>query len=127
VQQSMLLRYTKKDVRSNEATMKYLLMNEVRPSILVHGFSWLYGSLGEEIVFQEIMNSFINTQMYLLGNCMEYECKIGITYLKITATPWLLGEKNKFLLSITKSINFILLFKTLNLFSRVNSRIVVLS
>ncbi|CAN1868530.1 NAD(P)H-quinone oxidoreductase subunit 2 B, chloroplastic [Linum perenne] len=39
----LLSGYTKKDVRSNEATMKYLLMGGASSSILVHGFSWLYG------------------------------------------------------------------------------------
>ncbi|CAN4087041.1 unnamed protein product [Withania somnifera] len=45
----LLSGYTKKDVRS---------------SILVHGFSWLYGSSGGEIELQEIVNGLINTQMY---------------------------------------------------------------
>ncbi|THG15295.1 hypothetical protein TEA_010453 [Camellia sinensis var. sinensis] len=53
-----------KDVRSNEATMKYLLMGGASSSILVHGFSWLYGSSGGEIELQEIVNGLINTQMY---------------------------------------------------------------
>ncbi|KAL4321726.1 hypothetical protein AHAS_Ahas14G0139300 [Arachis hypogaea] len=45
----LLSGYTKKDVRSNEATTKYLLMGGASSSILVHGFSWLYGSSGGEI------------------------------------------------------------------------------
>ncbi|KAK4718818.1 hypothetical protein R3W88_017156 [Solanum pinnatisectum] len=53
-----------KDVRSNEATMKYLLMGRVSSSILVHGFSWLYGSSGGEIELQEIVKGLINIQMY---------------------------------------------------------------
>nr|YP_010964422.1 NADH-plastoquinone oxidoreductase subunit 2 [Caragana tangutica]QJF73474.1 NADH-plastoquinone oxidoreductase subunit 2 [Caragana jubata]WNM89076.1 NADH-plastoquinone oxidoreductase subunit 2 [Caragana tangutica] len=60
----LLSGYTKKDVRSNEATMKYLLMGAASSSILVHGFSWLYGSSGGEIELQEIVNGLINTQMY---------------------------------------------------------------
>nr|YP_010172754.1 NADH-plastoquinone oxidoreductase subunit 2 [Rhododendron datiandingense]YP_010180218.1 NADH-plastoquinone oxidoreductase subunit 2 [Rhododendron kawakamii]QSH90536.1 NADH-plastoquinone oxidoreductase subunit 2 [Rhododendron datiandingense]QUX33446.1 NADH-plastoquinone oxidoreductase subunit 2 [Rhododendron kawakamii] len=60
----LLAGYTKKDVRSNEATMKYLLMGGTSSSILVHGFSWLYGSSGGEIELQEIVNGLINTQMY---------------------------------------------------------------
>ncbi|GMP62869.1 hypothetical protein CsSME_00024805 [Camellia sinensis var. sinensis] len=60
----LLFGYTKKDVRSNEATMKYLLMGGASSSILVHGFSWLYGSSGREIELQEIVNGLINTQMY---------------------------------------------------------------
>uniref|UniRef100_A0A803N745 NADH:quinone oxidoreductase/Mrp antiporter transmembrane domain-containing protein n=1 Tax=Chenopodium quinoa TaxID=63459 RepID=A0A803N745_CHEQI len=55
---------TKKDVRSNEATTKYLLMGGASSSILVHGFPWLYGSSGGEIELQEIVNGLINTQMY---------------------------------------------------------------
>nr|YP_009628315.1 NADH dehydrogenase subunit 2 [Greenwayodendron suaveolens]QBO27032.1 NADH dehydrogenase subunit 2 [Greenwayodendron suaveolens] len=39
----LLSGYTKRDVRSNEATTKYLLMGGASSSILVHGFSWLYG------------------------------------------------------------------------------------
>nr|UVW79784.1 NADH-plastoquinone oxidoreductase subunit 2 [Gymnocarpos przewalskii]UVW79785.1 NADH-plastoquinone oxidoreductase subunit 2 [Gymnocarpos przewalskii]UVW79946.1 NADH-plastoquinone oxidoreductase subunit 2 [Gymnocarpos przewalskii]UVW79947.1 NADH-plastoquinone oxidoreductase subunit 2 [Gymnocarpos przewalskii] len=60
----LLSGYTKKDVRSNEATTKYLLMGGTSSSILVHGFSWLYGSSGGEIELQEIVNGLINTQMY---------------------------------------------------------------
>nr|YP_009429928.1 NADH dehydrogenase subunit 2 [Carmichaelia australis]ASY01259.1 NADH dehydrogenase subunit 2 [Carmichaelia australis] len=60
----LLSGYTKKDVRSNEATMKYLLMGGASSSILVYGFSWLYGSSGGEIELQEIVNGLINTQMY---------------------------------------------------------------
>ncbi|XP_048227296.1 NAD(P)H-quinone oxidoreductase subunit 2 B, chloroplastic-like [Ricinus communis] len=57
----LLSGYTKKDVRSNEATMKYLLMGGASSSILVHAFSWLYGLSGGEIELQE---GLINTQMY---------------------------------------------------------------
>nr|YP_009363053.1 NADH dehydrogenase subunit 2 [Amana erythronioides]YP_009367128.1 NADH dehydrogenase subunit 2 [Amana wanzhensis]YP_009367210.1 NADH dehydrogenase subunit 2 [Amana anhuiensis]YP_009367376.1 NADH dehydrogenase subunit 2 [Amana kuocangshanica]YP_010020205.1 NADH dehydrogenase subunit 2 [Amana baohuaensis]YP_010020219.1 NADH dehydrogenase subunit 2 [Amana baohuaensis]YP_010415306.1 NADH dehydrogenase subunit 2 [Amana nanyueensis]YP_010574701.1 NADH dehydrogenase subunit 2 [Amana hejiaqingii] len=60
----LLSGYTKRDVRSNEATTKYLLMGGASSSILVHGFSWLYGSSGGEIELQEIVNGLINTQMY---------------------------------------------------------------
>ena len=52
----LLSGYTKKDVRPNEATMKYLLMGGASSSILVHGFSWLYGSSGGEIELQEIVS-----------------------------------------------------------------------
>nr|UZC36959.1 NADH dehydrogenase subunit 2 [Pteridophyllum racemosum] len=60
----LLSGYTNRDVRSNEATTKYLLMGGASSSILVHGFSWLYGSSGGEIELQEIVNGLINTQMY---------------------------------------------------------------
>nr|BBF90736.1 NADH-plastoquinone oxidoreductase subunit 2 [Afrocarpus gracilior] len=60
----LLSGYTKRDVRSNEATMKYLLMGGASSSILVYGLSWLYGLSGGEIELQEIVNGLINTQMY---------------------------------------------------------------
>nr|YP_010291933.1 NADH-plastoquinone oxidoreductase subunit 2 [Xyris capensis]ULQ68530.1 NADH-plastoquinone oxidoreductase subunit 2 [Xyris capensis]ULQ68606.1 NADH-plastoquinone oxidoreductase subunit 2 [Xyris capensis] len=60
----LLSGYTKRDVRSNEATMKYLLMGGTSSSILIYGFSWLYGLSGGEIELQEIVNGLINTQMY---------------------------------------------------------------
>ncbi|XBH71870.1 hypothetical protein VPH35_099267 [Triticum aestivum] len=53
----LLSGYTNRDLRSNEATMKYLLMGGASSSILVHGFSWLYASRNCE-------RSLINTQMY---------------------------------------------------------------
>ncbi|KAF7100378.1 LOW QUALITY PROTEIN: hypothetical protein CFC21_101903 [Triticum aestivum] len=59
----LLSGYTKRDLRSNEGTMKYLQMGGASSSILVHGFSWLYGSSGG-IELQEIVNRLINTQMY---------------------------------------------------------------
>ncbi|MBA0792040.1 hypothetical protein Gohar_016568, partial [Gossypium harknessii] len=39
-------------------------MGGASSSILVHGFSWLYGSPGGDIELQEIVNGLINTQMY---------------------------------------------------------------
>nr|AKZ30375.1 NADH dehydrogenase subunit 2 [Goodenia pinifolia] len=60
----LLSGYTKRDVRSNEATMKSLLMGGASSSFLVHAFSWLYGSCGGEIELQEILNGLIHTQMY---------------------------------------------------------------
>nr|AKZ30508.1 NADH dehydrogenase subunit 2 [Goodenia discophora] len=60
----LLSGYTKRDVRSNEATMKSLLMGGASSSFLVHAFSWLYGSCGGEIELQEIVNGLIHTQMY---------------------------------------------------------------
>ncbi|KAG6467612.1 hypothetical protein ZIOFF_028429 [Zingiber officinale] len=39
-------------------------MGGASSSILVYGFSWLYGSSGGEIELQEIVNGLINTQMY---------------------------------------------------------------
>ncbi|KAL5573575.1 hypothetical protein UlMin_023172 [Ulmus minor] len=77
---------TKKDVRSNEATMKYLLMGGASSSILVHGFSWLYGSSGGEIGIQKIVNSLINTQMYNSPGISIIFITIGIGF-KLSPVP----------------------------------------
>uniref|UniRef100_UPI0030FF2B9F NADH-plastoquinone oxidoreductase subunit 2 n=1 Tax=Equisetum pratense TaxID=231681 RepID=UPI0030FF2B9F len=60
----LLAGYTKRDIRSNEATMKYLLMGGASSSILVYGFSLLYGLSGGKIQLQEIATGLFNNQMY---------------------------------------------------------------
>nr|YP_010488533.1 NADH-plastoquinone oxidoreductase subunit 2 [Japanobotrychium lanuginosum]UAT96960.1 NADH-plastoquinone oxidoreductase subunit 2 [Japanobotrychium lanuginosum] len=54
----------KKDVRSNEAAMKYLLMGGASSSISIYGFSLLYGLSGGEIQLQEIANGLMSMRMY---------------------------------------------------------------
>ncbi|KAK8963563.1 hypothetical protein KSP40_PGU000221 [Platanthera guangdongensis] len=73
----LLSGYTKRDIRSNEATMKYLLMGGSSSSILVRGLSWIYGLSGEEIELQEIVNGLINTKMY-------NSARISIALISIT-------------------------------------------
>jgi NADH:ubiquinone oxidoreductase subunit 2 (subunit N) len=60
----LLSGYTKKDIRSNEAVMKYLLIGGTSSSILAYGFSWLYGLSGGEFQLQKIASGLINTEMY---------------------------------------------------------------
>ncbi|KAJ9549038.1 hypothetical protein OSB04_021581 [Centaurea solstitialis] len=69
--------------------MKYLLMVRASSSILVHGFSWLYGSSGGEIKLQEIVNDLIDTQMYNSLNRLI----ISLVYLL---------KENTWVLTITK-------------------------
>ncbi|VAH73312.1 unnamed protein product [Triticum turgidum subsp. durum] len=85
----LLSGYTKRVLRSNEATMKYLLMGGASSSILVHGFSWLYGSSGGEIELQEIVNGLINTQMYnSLGISIALiSITVGLGF-KLSPTPF---------------------------------------
>lgn len=59
----LLCSYTKKDIRSNEAGMKYLLIGGLSSSILAYGFSWLYGLSGGETNIQKIVNGISNTEM----------------------------------------------------------------
>nr|YP_009193396.1 NADH dehydrogenase ND2 subunit [Takakia lepidozioides]UPM51615.1 NADH-plastoquinone oxidoreductase subunit 2 [Takakia lepidozioides] len=60
----LLSGYTKRDVRSNEAVTKYLLMGGTSSSILAYGFSRSYGLSGGEIQLQKIVNGLLNTEMY---------------------------------------------------------------
>nr|YP_009668454.1 NdhB [Heteroscyphus argutus]QCW59230.1 NdhB [Heteroscyphus argutus] len=60
----LLCGYTKKDIRSNEATMKYLLIGGLSSSILAYGFSWLYGLSGGETNIQKIVDGVSATQMW---------------------------------------------------------------
>ncbi|KAI5647822.1 hypothetical protein M9H77_33827 [Catharanthus roseus] len=54
--------------KTNKSTIYFTSSNTRNVSgegaILVHGFSWLYGSSEGEIELREIVNGLINTQMY---------------------------------------------------------------
>nr|AXX76525.1 NADH-plastoquinone oxidoreductase subunit 2 [Dipteris conjugata] len=56
--------YMKRDIRSNEATTKFLLMGGASSSILIHGFSLLYGLFGGETQLYKIVNGLVSNQMY---------------------------------------------------------------
>nr|YP_010716167.1 NADH dehydrogenase subunit 2 [Crepidomanes latealatum]YP_010716185.1 NADH dehydrogenase subunit 2 [Crepidomanes latealatum]WDE75903.1 NADH dehydrogenase subunit 2 [Crepidomanes latealatum]WDE75921.1 NADH dehydrogenase subunit 2 [Crepidomanes latealatum] len=60
----LLSGYMKKDIRSNEATMKFLLMGGASSSILVYGFSLLYGLSGGETQLYKIVDGLLSTGMY---------------------------------------------------------------
>nr|YP_009498639.1 NADH-plastoquinone oxidoreductase subunit 2 [Isoetes butleri]YP_009499335.1 NADH-plastoquinone oxidoreductase subunit 2 [Isoetes engelmannii]YP_009536137.1 NADH-plastoquinone oxidoreductase subunit 2 [Isoetes graniticola]YP_009555634.1 NADH-plastoquinone oxidoreductase subunit 2 [Isoetes piedmontana]YP_010588284.1 NADH dehydrogenase subunit B [Isoetes lechleri]YP_010588355.1 NADH dehydrogenase subunit B [Isoetes smithii]AWK92321.1 NADH-plastoquinone oxidoreductase subunit 2 [Isoetes tegeti len=81
--------YTKRDARSNEATMKYLLMGGTSSSILAYGFSWLYGLSGGEIQLQRIINGLIDAQMYNSpGTLVALICiMVGIGF-KLSLVPF---------------------------------------
>lgn len=84
----LLAGYAKRDVRSNEAAMKYLLMGGVSSSILVYGFSWLYGLSGGKIQLPEIANGLVNQVSYPLGIWVALICiLVGIGF-KISAVPF---------------------------------------
>jgi NAD(P)H-quinone oxidoreductase subunit 2 len=60
----LLAGYSKLDIRSNEASMKYLLMGSASSAILVYGFSWLYGMSGGKIQLNELAMALSNTVIY---------------------------------------------------------------
>nr|YP_009746864.1 NADH-plastoquinone oxidoreductase subunit 2 [Plagiogyria euphlebia]QII42599.1 NADH-plastoquinone oxidoreductase subunit 2 [Plagiogyria euphlebia] len=59
----LLSGYAKKDIRSNEATMKFLLMGGASTSFLVYGFSLLYGPSGGEVQLDKVVDGLLSTQM----------------------------------------------------------------
>lgn len=72
----LLAGYTKKDVRSNEAVMKYLLIGGTSSSILAYGFSWIYGLSGGEFQLQKIAIGLLNTEM-----SNSYASLIGLIFI----------------------------------------------
>ncbi len=81
--------FTKRDIRSNEAAMKYLLIGGLSSSILLYGFSWTYGLSGGETNIQEIVNGISNTQMSnSMGISIALLCiTIGIAF-KLSSVPF---------------------------------------
>jgi NADH:ubiquinone oxidoreductase subunit 2 (subunit N) len=84
----LLAGYAKRDVRSNEAAMKYLLMGGASSSILVYGFSWLYGLSGGKLQLAEIADGLTTQLSYPLGIWVALICiLVGISF-KISAVPF---------------------------------------
>nr|QKV46879.1 NADH dehydrogenase subunit B [Oceaniopteris gibba] len=54
--------HTKKDIRSNEATTKFLLMGGASSSFLLYGFSLLYGISGGQLQFDKIADGLSLSQ-----------------------------------------------------------------
>jgi NAD(P)H-quinone oxidoreductase subunit 2 len=50
----LLSGYSKLDIRSNEAIMKYFLLGSASSAIIAYGFSWLYGLSQGEVEFSKI-------------------------------------------------------------------------
>jgi NADH:ubiquinone oxidoreductase subunit 2 (subunit N) len=85
----LLCSYTKKDVRSNEAAMKYLLVGGLSSSILAYGFSWLYGLSGGETNIQKIVSGVANAQMSdSMGMFIALLCiTVGLAF-KLSLVPF---------------------------------------
>lgn len=57
----LLTGYMKKDIRSNEASIKYLLVGALSSSLLLYGFSFLYGISGGEMQITKIALKVVDT------------------------------------------------------------------
>nr|QWW93333.1 NADH-plastoquinone oxidoreductase subunit 2 [Notoscyphus lutescens] len=85
----LLCSYTKKDIRSNEAAMKYLLIGGLSSSILAYGFSWLYGLSGGETNMQKIVSGISNTQMLnSMGMFIALLCITAGLAFKLSLVPF---------------------------------------
>ena len=57
----LLTGYMKRDIRSNEASIKYLLIGALSSSLLLYGLSFLYGISGGEIQLPKIALKIVDT------------------------------------------------------------------
>ena len=84
----ILAGYAKKDVRSNEAALKYLLMGGASSSILVYGFSWLYGLSGGQLQYETLVNGVQNHLAHPLPIWAAFSCIVVGVGFKISAVPF---------------------------------------
>nr|YP_009659388.1 NADH dehydrogenase subunit 2 [Riccia fluitans]QCR64574.1 NADH dehydrogenase subunit 2 [Riccia fluitans]QYB18390.1 NADH dehydrogenase subunit 2 [Riccia fluitans]WKW95003.1 NADH dehydrogenase subunit 2 [Riccia fluitans] len=85
----LLCGYTKRDIRSNEAAIKYLLIGGTSSSILAYGFSWLYGLSGGETNIEKILNGLLNTQMLnSSGTFIAFICILVGLGFKLSLVPF---------------------------------------
>nr|QKV47325.1 NADH-plastoquinone oxidoreductase subunit 2 [Nephrolepis cordifolia] len=79
--------YTKKDIRSNEATMKFLLMGGASSSLLLYGFSLLYGTSGGQLQLDKIASTLSFSQ-YFVVNCTAIAFIIAGIAFKLSLVPF---------------------------------------
>jgi NAD(P)H-quinone oxidoreductase subunit 2 len=84
----ILAGYAKKDVRSNEAALKYLLIGGASSSILVYGFSWLYGLSGGQLQYETLANGVQNHVAHPLPIWVAFSCIVVGVGFKISAVPF---------------------------------------
>jgi len=83
----LLTGYMKRDMRSNEAALKYLLIGALSSSFLLYGISWLYALSGGHLELNYILANFIatdfNSSLYLPLILIT----VGIAF-KLSAAPF---------------------------------------
>nr|YP_009033735.1 subunit 2 of NADH-plastoquinone oxidoreductase [Roya anglica]YP_009256897.1 subunit 2 of NADH-plastoquinone oxidoreductase [Roya obtusa]AHZ11118.1 subunit 2 of NADH-plastoquinone oxidoreductase [Roya anglica]ANI25926.1 subunit 2 of NADH-plastoquinone oxidoreductase [Roya obtusa] len=84
----LLAGYAKRDIRSNEAALKYLLMGGTSSSILAYGLSWLYGLSGGKLQLPELLNTITNQPSYSFGIWVAFVCIVVGIGFKISAVPF---------------------------------------
>lgn len=84
----LLASYSKRDIRANEAAMKYLLMGGASSAILAYGFSWLYGISGGQI---QLANLFLKISNHLVEPSilwLSLTCILVSISFKMAAVPF---------------------------------------
>jgi NAD(P)H-quinone oxidoreductase subunit 2 len=84
----LLAGYSKLDIRSNEASMKYLLMGSASSAILVYGFSWLYGISGGKLQLNELVTTLPTETYSYMAIVFAIVCiLVGISF-KLSIIPF---------------------------------------
>nr|YP_009426053.1 NADH-plastoquinone oxidoreductase subunit 2 [Diplaziopsis cavaleriana]ASU94817.1 NADH-plastoquinone oxidoreductase subunit 2 [Diplaziopsis cavaleriana] len=79
--------HTKKDIRSNEATTKFLLMSGASSSFLLYGFSLLYGISGGQLQLDKTADGLPLSQ-YLVAICTSIAFTTAGTAFKPSLVPF---------------------------------------
>nr|YP_009690633.1 NADH-plastoquinone oxidoreductase subunit 2 [Lomariopsis japurensis]QEG57413.1 NADH-plastoquinone oxidoreductase subunit 2 [Lomariopsis japurensis] len=79
--------YAKRDVRSNEATTKFLLMSGASSSLLLYGFSLLYGISGGQLQLDKIAGELVFSQsLVVIFTAIAFS--IAGTAFKLSLVPF---------------------------------------
>jgi len=84
----LLAGYSKLDIRSNEAAIKYLLMGGGSSAILAYGFSWLYGLSGGKLQLPELVTTLSQTEHNIGALSLALVCSLVAIAFKLGAVPF---------------------------------------
>jgi NAD(P)H-quinone oxidoreductase subunit 2 len=85
----LLTGYMKRDIRSNEASLKYLLIGAASSSILLYGVSWIYGISGGHLELHSILAASLalNVSNSLAYWVAFFFITVGLAF-KLSAAPF---------------------------------------
>jgi len=84
----VLVSYAKRDVRSSEAGMKYMLLGAFASALLLYGISFIYGASGST-TYSEIQEAFESgTSGFTLGTLLGQTLIVAGLGFKVAAVPF---------------------------------------
>jgi len=84
----VLVSYAKRDARSNEAGMKYMLLGAFASALLLYGISFIYGTSGST-TYSEIQEAFESgTSGFTLGTLLGLTLIVAGLGFKVAAVPF---------------------------------------